>query len=82
MIHNAKVTVGTSPTDLLSGVDLDRPIELHIYGGANVTYVGDSGVTVNNGYSVANEVFHLHGETLYAVVASSTNDVRVLAIGQ
>lgn len=85
MLSSQTVPVGTTPVDLLAGLDLDRPYGLKIHVGvAGVVFLGDSSVTPAAGYpaQAVEEFAVLHGEHLYAVVASSTATVQVLAWGE
>lgn len=75
------VTVTTSPTLLVAADDIFRTIYIHNAVG-QVIYVGNSTVTTSTGYHIAggdHQNFDIPSkQTLYAVTASSTNDVIVL----
>lgn len=80
-MKSTKVTVNTTATLILPSDDLNRWIYIHNAGGAKI-YVGGSDVTTTTGYHVSNgesaEFFVPQKETLYAIVASSSNDIIVL----
>jgi hypothetical protein len=84
MIFQDKITVGTTPTDLMPGVDLDRSVEVRIVPDGGVVYIGDDAVTTSHGMILAPALvqpFHMHGEHLFGVTSSGTVDVRVLVLG-
>jgi hypothetical protein len=80
-MKSTKVTVGTTATLIIPSDNLNRWVYIHNGGGAKI-YLGGSGVTTTTGFHVANnesaEFFLPEKETLYAIVASSTNDIIVL----
>lgn len=80
-MHSAKITVATTATLIVSADDKPRTIYIHNAGGAKI-YVGGSSVTTTTGFHIGNgesqELFVPTNEKLYAVVASSTNDIQVL----
>ena len=75
------VTVATTPTLIVASDDQNRWIYIHNAGGAKI-YVGDSSVTTSTGFHIGNgesqQIFVPLNETLYGVVASSTNVINVL----
>lgn len=75
------VTVATTPTLIVPADDQNRWIYIHNAGGAKI-YVGDSSVTTSTGFHIGNgesqQIFVPLKETLYGVVASSTNVINVL----
>jgi len=75
------VTVATTPTLIVASDDQNRWIYIHNGGGAKI-YVGDSSVTTSTGFHIGNgesqQIFVPLKETLYGVVASSTNVINVL----
>jgi hypothetical protein len=80
MISNA-ITVTTSPTLICLADNKWRTIYIHNGGGAKI-YVGNSTVTTSTGFHIGNgesqSIEVPLGETLHAVVASSTNIINVL----
>lgn len=80
------VTVATTPTLICDGgarVNPDQVVILVPTGGATV-YLGDASVTTSTGFPVAaGGVFKwaLTGESIYGVVASSTQAVSVAERG-
>ena len=80
-MHSEKVTVATTATVIVPADDKPRTIYIHNAGGAKI-YVGGSSVTTTTGFHIGNgesqELFVPTNEKLYAVVASSTNDIQVL----
>lgn len=75
------VTINTTPTLMIAADNLNRWVYIHNGGGAKI-YIGDENVTTVNGFHMANneslQLFLPSDETLYAVVASSTNVITVL----
>lgn len=80
MISNA-VTVTTSPTLICAADNKWRTIYIHNAGGQKI-YVGNSNVSTSTGFHIGNgesqSIEVPLGETLHAVVASSTNIINVL----
>lgn len=80
-MKSSAVTVATTPTLIIPADDQNRWIYIHNAGGAKI-YVGDSSVTTSTGFHIGNgesqELFVPLKETVYAVVASSTNVINVL----
>jgi hypothetical protein len=76
------VTVGTTPTLLISADDKFRQVYLHVIGNSPI-YLGNSAVTTSTGLATEKhtapvEITVPTKETIYAIVASSTVDVRIL----
>jgi hypothetical protein len=74
--------VTTSPTLLVEKDETNRYVYLHIIGNSTV-YLGGSNVSTGNGLATEKhttqlEIFLPINERLYGIVASSTEDVRVL----
>jgi hypothetical protein len=86
MLVGKTVSVGTTATDLLAGVDIDKTYELVVRytaaGGVEIA-LGNSGVTFSNGFQLplAADIhrFILNGERMYAITQSGTIDLYVLA---
>lgn len=82
-INASSVTVTTSATALASA-DSDQDEVLLTNDGAADIFVGPSGVTTSTGFPVAaGAVLAITvpaGETVYGIVASGTEDMRVLAV--
>ena len=80
MPTSAQVTVGTTPTLLVSSTGFDQTVWLHNSGGA--LYIGDSNVTTANGFKLdTGDKMELpvgDNEGLYGIVAIATNTVFVL----
>lgn len=80
-MKSVAVTVTTSPTLIVPEDDQNRWIYIHNAGGAKI-YVGNGTVTTTSGFHIGNgesqEIFVPLKETLYAIVASSTNQIQVL----
>ena len=80
-MKSVAVTVGTTPTLIVAADDLNRWVYIHNAGGAKI-YAGNGSVTTTSGFHIGNgesqELFVPAQQTLYAVVASSTNDIQVL----
>ena len=80
MISNA-FTVGTTATKIIDSDECWRTVYLHVIGNAKV-YLGNSTVTTATGLptekSLPLTLEVPNGETVYAIVAADTEDVRVL----
>jgi hypothetical protein len=81
-MRSTSVTVGTTPTLLVAADDLNRYVYLHVIGNTGV-YLGGSTVTTATGtltekHTSPIELFIPSRQTLYGVVATATEDVRVL----
>jgi len=81
MPTSAQVTVTTTATLLVAASTFDQTVWLHNSGGG-IVYLGDSGVTISNGYKLDNgdkmQLLVGDHEGLYGVTASGTNTVGVL----
>lgn len=80
---STNTTVTTTPTRLLARSNSYRTVYLHVLGNGTV-YVGGSNVTSANGmitqkHAVPLELFIPAEEELWAVVAESTEQLRLLA---
>jgi hypothetical protein len=81
-MKSAAVTVTTSPTLLVEKDDTNRYVYLHVVGNATV-FLGGSNVSTSNGLNTEKhttplEIFLPINERLYGIVASATEDIRVL----
>jgi hypothetical protein len=81
-VKSAAVTVGTTATLLVPADDYPRTVYLHVVGNSTV-YLGNSGVTTTNGLATEKHTAPLtffvpKGETIYAIVAADTANVRIL----
>jgi hypothetical protein len=79
---SASVTVGTTPTLLVAAGLGTRTVYVHVIGNATV-YLGGATVTTATGTATQKHTTPLPielraGQALYGIVASSTEDVRVL----
>lgn len=81
-MRSISVTVGTTPTLLVAADDTHREIYLHVVGNATV-YIGNGTVTTSTGLATEKHTAPIpivipSKQTLYGIVASATEDVRVL----
>jgi len=81
-MKSASVTVTTSPTLLVEKDETNRYVYLHVIGNS-IVYLGGSDVSTSNGLATQKhttplEMFLPINERLYGIVASSTEDIRVL----
>lgn len=81
-MRSVSVTVTTTATEIVAPDNQNRYVYLHIVGNAPV-YLGNSTVTTANGlltekHTSPIEIFVPLGESLYGVVSTATEDVRVL----
>jgi hypothetical protein len=81
-MKSTSVTVTTSPTLLVEKDETNRYVYLHVIGNTTV-YLGGSDVSTSNGLNTEKhttplEMFLPINEQLYGIVASATEDVRVL----
>lgn len=81
-MKSASVTVTTSPTLLVEKDETNRYVYLHVIGNSTV-YLGGSDVSTSNGLATQKhttplEMFLPINERLYGIVASFTEDIRVL----
>ena len=81
-MRSSAVTVTTSPTLLVAADDTHRTVYLHVVGNATV-YLGSETVTTTNGLNTEKhtsplEIIIPSRQTLYGIVATSTENVRVL----
>ena len=75
-------TVTTTPQIVVAADESNRTVYLHVTGNGTV-YLGGSDVSASNGcatekHTTPIELFVPAKETVYAMVASSTEDLRVL----
>lgn len=81
-MKSTAVSITTTPTLIIAADDKNRSIYIHNAGGAKI-YIGGSDVSTSSGYHLGNgesqELFLPIRETIYAVVASGTNQIQVLA---
>ena len=76
------ITVGTTPTLLMTGATGTRTIYLHIVGNTAV-YIGGATVTTTAGLATEKHTTPIpivlrDGDSLYGIVASGTVDTRVM----
>jgi hypothetical protein len=81
MISNS-YTVTTTRSQVIAAAPANRTVYLHVIGNG-IVYLGNSSVTAANGMltekaAVPFQMFLPAGETLYAITASGTEDLRVL----
>lgn len=80
-MKSVAVTVTTSPTLIVASDNVNRWVYVHNGGGAKI-YMGDDTVTTTSGFHLGNgesqDFFIPERQTLYAVVASSSNTIQVL----
>lgn len=83
-MKTTQVTVGTTPTLIVTSDNLNRYIYLQIIQSATI-YVGDSTVTTNTGlplekHSAPHEIMLPLGQTMYGVVTAQVGsaDLRIL----
>ena len=81
MVSNS-VTVGTTPTLIVAADNKNREVYLHVVGNTAV-YLGGSTVTTSTGLTTEKHTspipfFVPTGETIYGVVVSATEDIRVM----
>ena len=81
-MKSVSITVGTTATLLVAADDLNRTVYLHVVGNSTV-YLGGSTVTTATGTATEKhtspvDLFVPSRQTLYGIVAASTEDVRVL----
>ena len=81
-MKSTAVSITTSPTLIIAADDKNRSIYIHNAGGAKI-YIGGSNVSTSSGYHLGNgesqEIYLPMRETIYAVVASDSNEITVLA---
>jgi hypothetical protein len=76
-------TVTTTATQIISTDPTNRPVWLQIDGNHTV-YIGDSTVTVANGFPIAKHAAPIQGalgpgQDLWAIVASGTETIRIFS---
>ena len=81
-MRSISVTVGTTPTLLVAADDTHREIYLHVVGNSTV-YLGNASVTTSNGLATEKHTAPIpivipSKQTLYGIVTTATEDVRVL----
>lgn len=81
-MKSAAVTVGTTATLLVPADDFARTVYVHVVGNSTV-YLGNSGVTTTNGLATEKHTAPLtffvpKDQSIYAVVSTGTEDVRIL----
>lgn len=79
---SAAITVGTTPTLLVAADDVPRTVYVHVVGNSTV-YLGNANVTTTNGLATEKHTAPLtffvpQGQTIYAIVAADTANVRIL----
>lgn len=81
-MKSTKYTVTTTPQIVVPEKNYNRNVYLHVTGNG-IVYLGDSNVTSTNGFltekaSPPQNLFIPAGENVYGVVATGTEDLRVL----
>ena len=81
-MKSTKYTVTTTAQIVVPAKNFNREIYMHVIGNG-IVYLGDSTVTSTAGTPTEKgaqplNIFVPGGETVYAVVASATEDLRVL----
>lgn len=81
-MRSASITVGTTATLLIAADDTHRTCYMHVIGNSTV-YLGNSTVTTSTGLATEKhtapiEIVVPSRQTLYAIVATATEDVRIL----
>ena len=76
-------TVTTTATEIIGADPTHRPVWLQIDGNTTV-YIGDSTVTVANGFPIAKHAAPIQGtlgpgQALFAIVASGTETIRIFS---
>ena len=76
------ITVGTTPTLLMAGATGTRTIYLHVVGNTAI-YIGGATVTTTAGLATEKHTSPIaivlrDGDSLYGIVASGTEDMRVM----
>jgi quercetin dioxygenase-like cupin family protein len=81
-VKSSKYTVTTTAQIVVPAKNYNREIYTHVIGNG-IVYLGGSDVTIANGTSTEKHTapaafFVPAGETIYAIVESATEDLRVL----
>ncbi len=81
-MNTASYSVSTTRVLIVAADNISRTCYLHVVGNG-VVYVGGANVTSSNGmatekHAVPFQFFLPAGETLYAITASGTEEVRVM----
>jgi len=83
-VLSSSINIGTSPTKIPSSNLTERKTLTIRNNGSNTIFIGGSGVTTTDGYPLKpNESMDIDldaGATLYGIVASGTEDLRVLEV--
>ena len=82
----ASVSVGTTATQLVvPSTTIQRKMGVLLYNaGDNPVFIGDAGVTTTTGYELGADkdlFLAFTGDQIYGIVASATEDVRVMELG-
>ena len=84
-LESSAVTVATTATVIATGKTGASWVYLHAPAGGNTVYIGSSTVTVANGLELPKGSLHefwlAEADTLYGIVATSTQSVMVLKSG-
>lgn len=75
-------TVTTTASLIIPADNINRTVYVHVVGN-NIVYLGGSDVTASNGLATEKhttpfEMFMPPNETIYAIVLSGTEEIRVL----
>ena len=81
-MKSTKYTITTTAQIVVPAKNFNREVYTHVIGNA-IVYLGDSTVTIATGtptekHTTPFSVFVPAGETIYAIVATATEDLRVL----
>lgn len=84
-LESSAVTIGTSATVIATGKTGASWVYLHAPTGGNTIFVGPSTVTVASGLELpkgaVTEIWLAEADTLYGIVATSTQSLMVLKSG-
>ena len=84
-LESSAVTIATTATVIATGKTGASWVYLHAPTGGNTIYIGPSTVTVANGLELPkgalNEIWLAEADTLYGIVATSTQSLMVLKSG-
>jgi hypothetical protein len=81
-VKSTKYTIGTTAAPICAVRSFNREIQIHVIGNGTV-YLGDANVTEADGFrteknAVPLSVYVPQRQTIYAIIATGTEDVRVL----
>lgn len=83
MLVSKIIQVTTAPVEILAGSDTSQPYALHLVPDVSGAWLGDSNVVADTGSGTAVTAVSypllIQGESLWAVAASGTVNIRVFA---